>query len=455
MLNRRSKIPGFQEGGTNVDPVSGNEVPTGSLPEEVRDDVDAKLSVGEFVLPADVVRFIGLERLMKMRDEAKKGLERMSQIGQMGNAEDVGEESNSTYEDDNFESEIDDILGEIESEKGDVNDQTETMMASGGFIKSGTDLTQAPKNPVFDVRYYKRDSDGAVMYITHINGKPMTPVPEGFKQVAQEEAQKVGLAADEAKKTAAATTAPSAADYTSGAVDGRGTDAGGVKGTGPGGSLQLSDLDMGSKVSTNAIKGAAAVGAFLGIPGMMTAVTKAEQIAGYLSGISGRAAGAANIDAMARELGVDPNTTAGRAAASSALDSLSANLGGPAATAGTGGTGGAAASAGAAAASAAASAGYSQSAIGAAAQAAANAIIGGKSAAEAATAGQQAAQNAAAAQAEAAGSGDGSGSYGGVGGDTGGSGTMGFGGVYAKGGLINRRQYPAKKQRGKGIAASK
>ena len=73
-------IPGFQEGGANVDPVSGNEVPTGSMPEEVRDDIDAKLSPGEFVLPADVVRFIGLERLMKMRDEAKKGLQRSCNI---------------------------------------------------------------------------------------------------------------------------------------------------------------------------------------------------------------------------------------------------------------------------------------------------------------------------------------------------------------------------------------
>jgi Arc/MetJ-type ribon-helix-helix transcriptional regulator len=461
MLNRRSKIPGFQEGGTNVDPVSGNEVPTGSLPEEVRDDVDAKLSPGEFVIPADVVRFIGLERLMKMRDEAKKGLERMSQIGQMGNAEEVGEESNSTYEDDGFESEIDDILGEIESEKGDVNDQTETMMAAGGFIKSGTDLTKAPKNPVFDVRYYKRDKDGAVMYITHINGKPMTPVPEGFKQVAQEEAQKVGLAADEAKTASKAATT-SVADTTN--IDGRGTDAGGVKGTGPGGSLQLSDLDMGAKVSSNAVKGAAAVGAFLGIPGMGFAVSKADQIAGYLSGVSGRAAGAANINAMAQELGVDPNTTAGRAAASSALDSLSANLGGPAATSGTGGTGGAAASAGAAAASAAASAGYSQSAIGAAAQAAANAIIGGASPAEAAQAGQQAADAAqqsvgVAAELDAVGAGSsgGGGETQGNAGDfgTGSFGSEGAASPFARGGLIHRRQYPAKKQRGKGIAASK
>lgn len=201
MLKRRSDIPGFQEGGANVDPISGNEVPTGSMPEEVRDDIDAKLSPGEFVLPADVVRFIGLERLMKMRDEAKKGLQRMSDIGQMGNADEVGEASNGTYEDAGFESEIDDILSEIEAEENgrDVNEQTEVMMAEGGFMKSGTDLTKAPKNPVFDVRYYK-NAEGSVMYITHINGKPMTPIPEGYKAVTQEEAQKVGQKAEEAAK---------------------------------------------------------------------------------------------------------------------------------------------------------------------------------------------------------------------------------------------------------------
>jgi Arc/MetJ-type ribon-helix-helix transcriptional regulator len=171
------------------------------MPEEVRDDIDAKLSPGEFVLPADVVRFIGLERLMKMRDEAKKGLQRMSDIGQMGNADEVGEASNGTYEDEGFESEIDDILGEIEAEEQgrDVNEQTEVMMAQGGFMKSGTDLTKAPKNPVFDVRYYK-NAEGSVMYITHINGKPMTPIPEGYKAVTQEEAQKVGQKAEEAAK---------------------------------------------------------------------------------------------------------------------------------------------------------------------------------------------------------------------------------------------------------------
>jgi hypothetical protein len=170
---------------------------------------------GEFVLPADVVRFIGLERLMKMRDEAKKGLQRMSDIGQMGNADEVGEASNGTYEDAGFESEIDDILSEIEAEENgrDVNEQTEVMMAQGGFMKSGTDLTKAPKNPVFDVRYYK-NAEGSVMYITHINGKPMTPIPEGYKAVTQEEAQKVGQKAEEAAKAVQTTNESGGYDAT-------------------------------------------------------------------------------------------------------------------------------------------------------------------------------------------------------------------------------------------------
>ncbi len=73
-----------QDGGTK-DPVSGNDVPVGSMQKEVRDDVPAMVSEGEFVFPADVVRYIGLERLMKMRQEAKAGLKMMEKMGQMSN----------------------------------------------------------------------------------------------------------------------------------------------------------------------------------------------------------------------------------------------------------------------------------------------------------------------------------------------------------------------------------
>ena len=78
----------MDEGGT-VDPISGNEVPLGSTQEEVRDDVPAQLSEGEFVFPADVVRYIGLETLMRMRQEAKMGLAQMEAMGQMGKSEEA------------------------------------------------------------------------------------------------------------------------------------------------------------------------------------------------------------------------------------------------------------------------------------------------------------------------------------------------------------------------------
>ena len=99
-----------QEGGT-TDPVSGNEVPVGSTKEEVRDDIPAQLSEGEFVFPADVVRFIGLDNLMKLRQEAKAGLAKMDRMGQMGNSEEAVEDDTGE-----FDTDIDDIIGEIERE---------------------------------------------------------------------------------------------------------------------------------------------------------------------------------------------------------------------------------------------------------------------------------------------------------------------------------------------------
>ena len=52
---------GLKDEGGEVDPESGNDVPIGSTKKEVRDDIPAMLSEGEFVFPADVTRYIGLE----------------------------------------------------------------------------------------------------------------------------------------------------------------------------------------------------------------------------------------------------------------------------------------------------------------------------------------------------------------------------------------------------------
>ena len=77
-----------QEGGM-IDEESGNEVPVGSTREEVRDDIDAKLSEGEFIFPADVTRYIGLDKLMQLRQQAKRGLQKMEAMGQMGNSDEA------------------------------------------------------------------------------------------------------------------------------------------------------------------------------------------------------------------------------------------------------------------------------------------------------------------------------------------------------------------------------
>ena len=71
-------------GTRGVDPVSGNEVPVGSLPEEVRDDIPAQLSEGEYVVPADVVRYYGVKFFEDLRTEAKLGFDAMDAAGRIG-----------------------------------------------------------------------------------------------------------------------------------------------------------------------------------------------------------------------------------------------------------------------------------------------------------------------------------------------------------------------------------
>ena len=74
----------FSSPAPRVDPVSGNEVPPGSLPVEVRDDIDVKLSEGEYVVPADVLRFHGVKFFEDLRAEAKMGLAGMESAGRIG-----------------------------------------------------------------------------------------------------------------------------------------------------------------------------------------------------------------------------------------------------------------------------------------------------------------------------------------------------------------------------------
>ena len=192
------------EGGTK-DPVSGNDVPSGSLQEEVRDDIPAMLSEGEFVFPADVVRYYGLDTLMKMRQKAKQGLKVMEAMGQMGNSEEA------TIPDD-IPFDMDDLElaegGVVKAQQGiymppDINTPTTGQQPGFGTAPDLTPLDTAPDMggytppPIADptpksftdlmggaaydeLRTYINDQ-GQQMQIPFKNGEPISAIPEGYR----------------------------------------------------------------------------------------------------------------------------------------------------------------------------------------------------------------------------------------------------------------------------------
>ena len=168
----------FEEGGLRdeggmVDEESGNDVPIGSTRKEVRDDIPAMLSEGEFVFPADVVRFLGLERLMNLRQEAKMGLKQMEAMGQMGNSDEA------TMPDD-----LPFGMADLVIVEGEMEPQEK---AHGGVIHAnqGTFVTPIydPQNQ--DVRPYTNDGGQTVRYIPFLGGNPVYPIPEGYVPLDQ------------------------------------------------------------------------------------------------------------------------------------------------------------------------------------------------------------------------------------------------------------------------------
>jgi len=138
-LNKQMEM--FEDGGLKdeggmIDEVSGNDVPPGSTREEVRDDIPAQLSEGEFVFPADVVRFIGLEKLMMMRQEAKQGLKQMEAMGQMGNSDEATMPDDLPFDETDL-----DMEDELEYNRGGV-----VEAANGTFVQNTMPITYNPLN---------------------------------------------------------------------------------------------------------------------------------------------------------------------------------------------------------------------------------------------------------------------------------------------------------------------
>jgi hypothetical protein len=96
-----SEFPGdkFREGGEVKADFDGKEEenedegdpPPLAKPEEVADDIPALLSEGEYVLPANVVRYIGLERIMDMHRQVLSEIQQMEDLGMIQNVDKNGQ----------------------------------------------------------------------------------------------------------------------------------------------------------------------------------------------------------------------------------------------------------------------------------------------------------------------------------------------------------------------------
>ena len=180
---------GYALGGdVEIDPVSGNEVPPGSLPEEVRDDIPAMLSEGEYVVPADVLRFYGVKFFEDLRTQAKIGLAEMEANGRIG-GEPIEEETGDVGISDE---DLMVIMAQAPQEEQQVMANRGGLMGfqTGGlnypaYIKQ-PDLTQfGMAGPDFqgglEYRTFTNDA-GMTITIPFFNGEPMGMIPPGYTE---------------------------------------------------------------------------------------------------------------------------------------------------------------------------------------------------------------------------------------------------------------------------------
>ena len=184
--SRRTNLDAVPDNTVGVDPVSGNEVPLGSSPEEVRDDIPAQLSEGEYVVPADVVRYYGVKFFEDLRAEAKFGYKDMEENGRIG-GEPAGMETVEPEDDMMFdESELEVVEMNAGGYALSPGDPGYDEMGSLGLGSEGLSLGTGEEVSAVEMVAYVND-EGRVIYIMHINGVPQTEVPPGFYPRTDEE----------------------------------------------------------------------------------------------------------------------------------------------------------------------------------------------------------------------------------------------------------------------------
>jgi len=217
---------GIADDGMRRDPVSGNEVPPGSMAEEVRDDIPAQLSSGEYVVPADVLRYYGVAFFEKLRAKAKQGLAEMEAGGRIGGEPVATPMRGMEYDDDELDDEdemmLQQVMGGGMAQGGMMMSQPQQAANYYGLqptMKLDRQMAQAfqqggvavdPNNVAqttqqftsqFDPTKFKPgfmfdqpttgtaaavemrtyvNAQGEIRMIPFQNGQPLEPIPEGF-----------------------------------------------------------------------------------------------------------------------------------------------------------------------------------------------------------------------------------------------------------------------------------
>ena len=156
------------------DPVSGNTAPVGAMPEEVRDDIPIMASPNEFMIDAATRRYYGTEFFEGLQDAAKQGFQRIKK----------GEES--FFRDDELE--IEEAAEKITSggspQKMQEGGEVDTIEGKeipapvgGGFGAYGG---TGPMFTGFEYKIYIDTETGRELTIIFFNGRPLSPIPEGY-----------------------------------------------------------------------------------------------------------------------------------------------------------------------------------------------------------------------------------------------------------------------------------
>ena len=156
------------------DPVSGNIAPVGAKPEEVRDDIPIMASPNEFMIDAATRRYYGTPFFENLQAAAKQGFQRIKR----------GEES--FFRDDELE--VEEAAEKVTSgespqqmQEGGEVDQIEgreiPAPVGGGYGGYGG---TGPIFTGFEFKMYIDPITGREIQIIFFNGRPLSPIPEGF-----------------------------------------------------------------------------------------------------------------------------------------------------------------------------------------------------------------------------------------------------------------------------------